>query len=105
MIFLLVKGTFRKFPVQAKLSFSSYACCVHAMGGRESFLLSEASCTVHGFAWTVSNLAWTVDQWYFLISNNILDFEVYHRMGSFEWTSDLFNSDDHLVEFLTTWQT
>ena len=36
--FLLVWGIFRKFPVQAKLSFSPYACCVHARGGgRESF--------------------------------------------------------------------
>ena len=49
-----IDGAFlKKFPVQAKLSFSPYACCVHAMGGRESFLFSEASCTVHGFAWTV----------------------------------------------------
>ena len=38
MIFLLVCDIFRKFPVQAKLSFSPYACCVHARGGRESFL-------------------------------------------------------------------
>ena len=48
--FLLKWGIFRKFPVQAKLSFSPYACCVHARGGRESFLFSQASCTVHGFA-------------------------------------------------------
>jgi len=37
-VFLLVWGIFRKFPVQAKLSFSPYACCVHARGGWESFL-------------------------------------------------------------------
>ena len=36
--FLLIWVIFRKFPVQAKLSFSPYACCVHARGGRESFL-------------------------------------------------------------------
>ena len=36
--FLLVWGIFRKFPVQAKCSFSPYACCVHARGGRGSFL-------------------------------------------------------------------
>ena len=36
--FLLVWDIFRKFPVQAKLSFSPCACCVHARGGRESFL-------------------------------------------------------------------
>ena len=36
--FLLVWGIFRKFPVQAKLSFFQYACCVHTRGGRESFL-------------------------------------------------------------------
>ena len=36
--FLLEWGIFGKFPVQAKLSFSPYACCVHARGGRESFL-------------------------------------------------------------------
>ena len=38
IIFLLFWGIFRKFPVQAKLSLSPYACCVHARGGRESFL-------------------------------------------------------------------
>ena len=32
--FLLVWGIFRKFPVQAKCSFSPCACCVHARGGR-----------------------------------------------------------------------
>ena len=51
--FLLEWGIFGKFPVQAKLSFTPYACCVHAWGGRESFLFSKASCTVHGFAYTV----------------------------------------------------
>ena len=35
---LLVWDILRKFPVQAKLSFSQHACCVHARGGRESFL-------------------------------------------------------------------
>ena len=33
--FLLVWGIFRKSPVRGKLSFSPYACCVHAMNGRE----------------------------------------------------------------------
>ena len=44
--FLLEWGIFGKFPVQAKLSFSLYACCVHARGGRESFLFFP-----EGFAW------------------------------------------------------
>ena len=38
---LLEWGLFIKFPVQAKLSFSPYACCVHARGGRESFFFSR----------------------------------------------------------------
>ena len=50
MIFLLEWAIFGKFPVQAKLSFSPYAYCTHARGGTESFLFSQASCTVHGFA-------------------------------------------------------
>ena len=39
--FLLVWGIFRKFPVQAKSSLFPYACCVHAKGGRESFLFFQ----------------------------------------------------------------
>ena len=42
MIFLLLLGIFRKFPVQAKLLFSLYACCVYARGGRESLLFFTA---------------------------------------------------------------
>ena len=39
--FLLLWGIFRKFPVQAKCSFFPYVCCVHARGGRESFLFFQ----------------------------------------------------------------
>ena len=63
-MFLFVWDIFRKFPVQAKLSFSPVlAVCMQGEGESLS-LFYKASCTVHGFAWTVKNLAWTVDQWY-----------------------------------------
>ena len=46
--FLLVWGIFRKFPVQAKCSFSPFACCAHARGGRvfPFFLRLAALCMV-----------------------------------------------------------
>ena len=39
-VFRLERSIFRKFPVQAKLSFSPYACCLHARGGRGTESLS-----------------------------------------------------------------
>ena len=49
--FLLVWGIFKKFPVQAKLSFSSYACYVHARGGRTSFIFSLLTLWNMIFCW------------------------------------------------------
>ena len=62
--FLLVWGIFRKFPVQAKLSFSPViAVCMQGEGVILSFF-SKASCVGHGFASTVQNLAWSALGWY-----------------------------------------
>ena len=75
--FLLVRGIFRKFPVQAKLAFSPLACPVHVRGGRESFLFSMAAMSwlcLDGIK-SCSEHTWKV---FFLQSYIINEFKIAH---------------------------
>ena len=55
--------------------------CMQGEGESHSFF-SQASCTVHGFAQTDYNLAWTVDRWYSLPSC----FSYYKKLYTFQWS-------------------